>query len=251
MSVLASLVRAYDRLPDAPPFGYVIQETHFFIVLDASGRVVGKPQAWGVDERGRLISRAMTVPYFGGRSGSAAPPYFLWDNSAYVLGVSAKENFDAIKRYRAFQELHSNILANVADPGLVALREFLRNWSPSDFERSDFPPEIKDRNVVFRLQSEERLIHESEEAQRIWKEIYVPDTVGDGVCLITGEREKIARLHPPIKSFENPARIVSFDKDNDAFSSYGHVQAENAPTGIVSAFAYTAALNAFCTGPQF
>lgn len=38
---------------------------------------------------------------------------------------------------------------------------------------------------------------------------------------------------------------MSFDKDNDAFSSYGHIQAENAPTGVKSAFAYTAALNRF------
>lgn len=245
MSILAALVRAYERLPDAPPFGYVTQDTHFFITLAPSGQVVGRPAPWGVDEKGRLIARATTVPYFGGRSGSAAPPYFLWDNSAYVLGVTAKEGFDAERRFETFRKLHLDALAQASDPGLVALREFLRSWSPANFESLDYPPEIKDRNIVFRLQSQDKLVHECVEAKKIWERIYTPDTIGEAVCLISGRREQIARLHPPIKSFENPARIVSFDKDNDAFSSYGHVQAENAPTGIASAFAYTAALNAF------
>lgn len=245
MSILAALVRAYERMEGAPPFGFVTQDTHFFITLDTSGQVVGKPSPWGTDEKGRLIARPVNVPYFGGRSGSAAPPYFLWDNSAYVLGVTAKDGFDAEKRFDSFRKLHLENLSAASDAGLVALREFLRNWSPDNFDVLGYPSEIKDRNIVFRLQSEQLFVHESAEAKRIWGEFYVPDTIGEAVCLISGKRERIARLHPPIKSFENPARIVSFDKDNDAFSSYGHVQAENAPTGIASAFAYTAALNAF------
>ncbi|WP_426036232.1 type I-C CRISPR-associated protein Cas8c/Csd1 [Cypionkella sp. TWP1-2-1b2] len=38
---------------------------------------------------------------------------------------------------------------------------------------------------------------------------------------------------------------MSFDKDSDAFSSYGHLLAENAPTAISVAFAHTAVLNHF------
>ena len=102
-----------------------------------------------------------------------------------------------------------------------------------------------DRNVVFRLKGETGLVHESCEAGAIWRALNVPDTVGDAICLVSGRMEPIARIHPPIHLFENLVRLVSFDKDKNAFSSYGHKLAANAPTGISSAFAYTTVLNRF------
>lgn len=245
MSMLSSLVRASGRLKDAPPFGYAMQDVQFFLEIDQSGAIIGKLQAFDYEKKGNPISRSLSVPYFGGRSGSSAPPYFLWDNSAYVLGISGKENFDAAKRFEGFRTLHLHALAKTTDSGLMALRRFLEAWSPEQFEALGFPQEAKDRNIVFRLTGMLNFVHESAEAAKIWSEIYVPDTIGEGICLISGERTRIARLHPPIKSFDNPARIVSFDKDNDAFSSFGHIQAENAPTGIIAAFQYTAVLNHF------
>ncbi len=248
MSILASLVRAYDRLEargELPPFGYASQGIHFCISLNLQGEIVDEPFAFESEKKGKPIPRMMDVPYFGGRSGSSAPPYFLWDNSAYVLGVTAKENFDAGRRFEAFQQLHLEALAGAVAPSLLALRKFLQDWAPEKFAERAYPQDILDRNVVFRLMGEHEFVHEHEEAKSIWNKIYIPDVIGEGVCLITGLRQPIARLHPPIKTFDNPARIVSFDKNNDAFSSYEHVQAENAPTGIRVAFAYTAVLNRF------
>ena len=37
MSVLASLTKAYERLPDLPPFGYVRTEIAFCVVLKPDG----------------------------------------------------------------------------------------------------------------------------------------------------------------------------------------------------------------------
>jgi CRISPR-associated protein Csd1 len=245
MSILASLVRAYDRLlgnGELPPFGYASQGIHACIVLDRTGAQVGAPTAFELDQRGRPIARQLDVPYFGGRSGTNAPPYFLWDNSAYVLGVTGKPNFNARQRFNAFREFHLSGLMSETDLGLVAVREFLSHWDP---ENSELTPELFDRNIVFRLLDRHEFVHDSDAAKAAWGRLYEPDTIGKKVCLISGEPENIARIHPPIGSFENPARIVSFDKGSDAFASYGHVQAENAPTGITSAFAYTAALNKF------
>lgn len=244
MTLLAALVRAYDRLPDAPPFGYAEQAVQFYLEINDQGNLVGGLSAFGY-EKNRPVSRNLVVPYFGGRSGPDAPPYFLWDNTAYVFGVSAKEGFDAKKRHAAFCRLHLDALASAVSPGLKGLRSFLEKWSPEDYGKLGFPAEALDRNVAFRSSSSGDFIHLQEEAKSIWARIFEPDTIGRRPCLITGETVPIARIHPPIKTFENPARIVSFDKDNDAFSSYGHVQAENAPTGIESAFKYTAVLNRF------
>ena len=63
------------------------------------------------------------------------------------------------------------------------------------------------------------------------------------MCLVTGTNAPIARLHPPLVSFENPARIVSFN--DEAYESYGHKQGANAPVSEEAAFKYTAALNSF------
>jgi CRISPR-associated protein Csd1 len=162
-----------------------------------------------------------------------------------VLGVSAKEGFDAGKRLQSFRELHLSLLECTKDEGLVALKRFVENWTPERFVEMGFPEAMLDRNIVFRLESEHRFIHERPEAIDVWSRNYQPDTIGEGVCLITGDVGRIARLHPPLAGFDNPARIVSFDKDNDAFSSYGHVQAQNAPTSIEAAFAYSAVLNRY------
>lgn len=244
MSMLASLVRAYDRLPDKAPFGYAEQAVQFVLEIDEAGKPVEGLSAFGYEKK-RLVDRTAVVPYFGGRSGSNAPPYFLWDNSAYVLGVTAKEGFDAAKRFQAFRELHLDALAQSSDAALVAVSRFLETWVPEMFEALGFPEDAKDRNIVFRYSGQFQFVHECDEAARVWKSIYKPDVIGDGICLVTGKLAPIARLHPPLKTFDNPARIVSFDKDNDAFSSYGHVQAENAPTGIEAAFQYSAVLNRF------
>lgn len=249
MSALASLVRAYDRLAargeDMPAFGYSTQNIHACIIINSSGDQVGEPAVWELDKKGKPASRSMNVPYFGGRSGAKAPPYFLWDNTAYVLGVSGKENFDPLTRHEAFREFHLKALEEVSDEALRSLRIFLTNWTPEQFYKAGFFDELKDRNLVFRLATERGFIHERPAAQALWDKLNKPDVVGEGICLISGRRSQIARLHPPIVSFENPARIVSFDKDSDAFSSYGKLQGANAPTSIQAAFAYTAVLNRF------
>jgi CRISPR-associated protein Csd1 len=248
MSALASLVHAYDRLAeseDMPTFGYSTQNIHACIILNTSGDQVGAPAIWDLDKKGKPASRPMNVPYFGGRSGSKAPPYFLWDNTAYVLGVSGKENFDPLARHDAFVKYHLDALDGVSDEALRALSLFLTRWTPEQFYEAGFSDDLKDRNLVFRLESERGFVHERPAAQALWDKLNQPDVVGEGICLISGRRSQIARLHPPIVSFKNPARIVSFDKDNDAFASYGKLQGANAPTSIQAAFAYTAVLNRF------
>lgn len=244
MTILSSLAKAYDRLPDAPPFGYSAQGILYCLVIDAAGAVVGEPVSLASDPKGKPKPRVLNVPYFGGRSGSNAPPYFLWDNSAYVLGRSAK-GYDALKRFLAFKEYHISALEKAESLSLKSVARFLERWDPSFFDTLHFPESMFDRNIVFRFIDEKKFVHEEDEAKTIWDKLHEPDVIGEGICLVSGECGSIARLHPPLATFENPARIVSFDKDNDAFSSYGHIQAENAPTSVKAAFTYTAVLNYF------
>lgn len=66
-----------------------------------------------------------------------------------------------------------------------------------------------------------------------------------GICLVTGQRTEIARLHGAIKGVQGAqssgAMLVSFNAP--AFESYGKEQSFNAPVGTYAVFAYTTALN--------
>jgi len=59
------------------------------------------------------------------------------------------------------------------------------------------------------------------------------------ICLVSGEKDKIAALHNPLRVFgakTSGANIVSFNLD--PFQSFNKKQGENAPIGESSMFAY-------------
>jgi CRISPR-associated protein Csd1 len=68
---------------------------------------------------------------------------------------------------------------------------------------------------------------------------------GGAICLVTGEKNPVARLHVAIKGVRDAqssgAALVSFNLP--AFTSYGKTQNYNAPLTDFAAFAYTTALN--------
>ena len=152
------------------------------------------------------------------------------------------------KQYEAFQDRHLVVLKNESDAGLVACRCFLKWWKPEYFDAHGWPDEMKGANVVFRLEGEHNFIHDREAARQLWASQMNQDhEPGQAVCLVTGERSPIARLHPSIKGVRGAqsagASIVSFNLD--AFESYGHKQGDNAPVSEDAAAAYTTVLNHF------
>ncbi|WP_088348737.1 type I-C CRISPR-associated protein Cas8c/Csd1, partial [Rhodomicrobium sp. R_RK_3] len=253
MSVLASLVRAYDRMADrheVPPFGYSSEEIGFVISLNEDGTSAGLPIDVRATAGKRLRGRRLSVPASFKRPGITPRAFFLWDNTAFALGVSAKEGKDAASRFQAFLELHARALRDADDPGLKAFLRFIEAWRPEDFLRLGWPDEMKDLNVVFALNSE-RLsginIHDRPAARSLWARLLADGDKSKAVCMISGDDAPVARLHPAIKSVWGAqiagASIVSFNLE--ASESYCHVQGDNAPVSEAAAFAYTAALNKF------
>ena len=261
MSILASLAKSYEGLDNPPPFGSSIENIGFLISLNDDGT----PAALPIDLRGQNNnpprSSRLVVPASFTRSGTAPPPFFLWDNTVFALGVGKEpeEPLPADKRarllegnkarHKAFCALHLKELEDTADPGLIALRLFLKKWSPKDFERLGWPADMKGQNVVFALERErrKRMIHESPAAKELWLELSARGDRSEATCLVTGARGPVVRLHKMIKGVwdaqPSGASIVSFNCD--AFESYGHKQGENAPVSEAAAFAYTTALSKF------
>lgn len=254
MSALASLARAYDRMAarhEVPALGYSSEKIGFLISLNPDGSVVGKPIDLRSGEGKKKVAASLAVPASFKRPGVTPKAFFLWDNTAFALGVTASEGKDGATRLKAFQERHLRDLAEADDEGLLALRLFIEKWCPEDFGKLGWPEEMKDQNVVFALESE-RLdkvyIHDRPAARELWARLSAQGDRNDSsICLVSGERAPVARLHPSIKGVWGAqtagASIVSFNLD--AFTSYGHEQGDNAPVSETAAFAYTTALNRF------
>src|SRR6266480_3213078 len=250
MSALASLVRAYDRMAargEVPPYGYSQEKISFVIPINSDGTVAHAPIDIRQSEGKKKTARLIPVPASFKRSGITPKPFFLWDNTAFALGVTATEGKDAHARLRAFRDRHLRDLADTDDQGLLALLNFLNRWTPDQFSERAWPDEMKDQNVVFALESDrlaEIMIHDRPAARDCWARLFATGNGKEGICLITGERSSIARIHPAIKGADKDAdSIVSFNQPS--FESYGQRQGENAPISDYAAFRYVAALNRY------
>jgi CRISPR-associated protein Csd1 len=248
MSILASLAKAYDRLPDVPPFGFSSEKISFLISLNDDGSPASLPIDLRNDDKKRT-PRQMFVPQAIKRTSGVAAN-FLWDKTSYVLGVTAAEGKSATKEHAAFVERHLRDLVRETDPGLKALVVFLKSWFPRRFVELGWPEEMKDQNVVFCLEADRRAnirMHDRPAAKALWARLSTEGEKTEAVCLVTGERGPVAKLHPSIKGVwgaqSSGASIVSFNAE--AYESYNHKQGDNAPVSEAATFAYTSTLNRF------
>lgn len=260
MTVLASLTSHYGRLEcrrDVPPFGFTRERIAFSLVLSADGEPVACDDLrLSADGRDRGGGQSITVPRSFKRSGIKPRPFFLWDNSHFVLGLGSPpegtEPSAHPARAGAFREWHERLLDGTEDPGLLAVLRFLRSWTPRRFQRAPFSPALLDRALIFRLiddvgsSGRPRFVHDRPAARAAWEPYAIESDRPKAMCLVTGQIAPIARLHPPIKNVwgapTTGTSLLSFHQS--AFRSYGKVQGDNAPVSETVAFQYGAALNA-------
>lgn len=261
--ILSSLAQYYQRLSDTPDivsglarvpsYGFSDEKISYILVLSRDGQLLDVQNH--MDTSGKKPQpKLVSVPRPEKRT-SGIKSNFLWDKTAYVLGIegnkdktTAQQNpwIVAQKNFDAFKHLHLIALADVDDTGLQALKIFLRNWQPEQFNQAPCSPEMIDANLVFKLDGDTQLLHQRTAAKNLWAKMVAPDDdVVTACCLVTGENAALARLHPSIKGVyggqSSGGSIVSFNAD--AYTSYGKSQGENAPVSEMAAFAYTTALN--------
>ncbi|MEJ5260810.1 MAG: type I-C CRISPR-associated protein Cas8c/Csd1 [Anaerohalosphaeraceae bacterium] len=248
--ILQELCRYYDRLAENPaiaisPPGFSCEKIHAEIVLNPDGSLL-QFNDLRVPKGKKLVPREMIVPQSVKRTSSPAPN-FLWDNTSYVLGADNKGKPDkAVQCFELFREFHRELLRTEKEPSILAFLAFLSNWDPQRAPSLNHWDELAGGNVVFRLNGERQYLHEKASVRKIWLEYKSRNQEGvQGYCLVTGQQQPIARLHPAVKGVKDTqssgAAIVTFNLD--AFCSYGKEQNFNAPIGEMSAFSYTTALN--------
>ncbi|HHL3632207.1 type I-C CRISPR-associated protein Cas8c/Csd1 [Neisseria polysaccharea] len=252
--ILASLARYYRRLaaetdemgnPKVPSYGFSEEKIGWILVLDKEGRL--KDVIPHLSEDKKAQPKYMSVPKVGGSDSNSIKPKFLWGNSQYILGITAKETKDPSRTtrcYNSFRSYHLGLLKDSQDEGLLALRKFLETWQPDMFQNQPCKKEMLDTNMVFKLSGTSGYIHQRKDALKLWIQETENEEISDGFCLISGEQSKIAEKHPVIKGVNGgkaEQMILSFNKE--AFASFGKEQGANAPVSEQSAFAYTTALN--------
>lgn len=246
MTVLTALKDCYDRLAEdddsgIPAFGYKVEQISFAVRVTPDGGLIDIVDLR--DQAGlRLRPRRMLVPL--GERTSGIRPRFLWDNSSYLLGISAKSKRTREEHVK-FVDLQDQIINGHNDPGLRSVSAFLRNWSSADFEIRNLNREAVDTNLVFHLDGDRMFIHERPAAKELWLAQLARRSPGRKmVCLVTGKSASVALTHSKIRNLRGPqaeTAITSFNQD--AFASYGKEQNENAPVSEEAAFGYTTALN--------
>jgi len=269
--ILAELNYYYDRLADSPDpdtgklkvpvYGYSNEKISYILVISKEGTivdVVSNIEMVGNQTR----AKSMFVPASFKRSGQYTEKafnsgkenaFFLWDKTAYSLGIDANENkksenswVESPITFKSFKRYHLNKLASINDEGLHAFLRFLEKWQPSNFDRDIHQSDILGTNIAFQFDGDRCYLHERPAAIKLWAQLLAEPTGSvESNCLVTGKRSNIARIHPAIKGVTggqtSGVSIVSFKPDS--FKSYGKEQGENAPISKLAAFKYTTALN--------
>ncbi len=250
MTILQSLDQYYGRMAkrgDADPPGYSRKsiDTCLWLIPDGS---IEKVEDLNDYSKKKPVTKRLAVPQEVIRTSGVASN-FLWDKTAYVLGVGRDKDNKSIryatKEHAEFKRLHREKLADTQDQGLQALLAFLERWTPQMFETDpQFTESMLDKNVVFALAGGKlEYLHDRLSAQALiiaprepWKRAF---------CLVCGIESPIERLHPSIQGVEGAqssgARLVSYNAD--AFNSYDAEGGANAPTSEQAAFRYGTALN--------
>ena len=250
MTILQALERHHKRLVsngEAPSYGFSREPISYVIVMSIQGTLVDVVPLLVTSGR-RPGPTVHQVPQPVNRTSGIAAN-FLWDNTSYVLGVArnpaTKQAITTEIKHAAFKKFNMDLLAESDDGALRALCRFLEQWQISAYGSLGGVEEILGANVVFRLDGERSFIHERSAAKTIWTNHLAHQRGAEGLCLVTGSRGPLARVHPVVKGVRGAqpsgARVVSFNLD--AFESFGKRQGANAPISQQAAFAYTTALN--------
>ncbi len=256
--ILQALYHYYEILQndpdlDIPRPGYCNAPISHALNLSPEGDLLNIIPLYVPTQIGKKIieqPRRMVVPEQVKRAVNVAAN-FLWDNPAYVLGITnrkAKDPEYAQKRFKNFRELNTRILKQANTPSAKAVISFLQKHDPQTIcQQAEIARNLeelyKGGNLIFQVEGKNVL--EDPEIRRVWEDHVTAQEGRKLQCLVTGENETVARLHPDIKGVRDAqskgASLVSFNLD--AFESYGKKQGSNSPVSQRAASGYGIALN--------
>lgn len=257
--ILQALTRYYEVLAREEKVsrkGWCTAKVSYAVNLSKEGKIKNIFCLKEENIRGKkkiIVPKAMQVPEMVPRS-SDVSANFLCDNAKYFLGIDREMDDNnkkcrALECFHAAREKHLLLLDGVKGEMAQAIRLYFENWKPEKAAENEEIKEIWDDltdggNLVFCM--EMKWAQEDDDIRNMWEESQKQSgEETEGICLVTGEKAPIARIHKTIKGVpgaqSSGAALVSFNAQ--AFESYGKEQSYNAPVGKYAEFAYTTALN--------
>lgn len=256
--ILQALTRHYETLANKGKVskqGWCRTKVSYALEIDRDGSLLGITSLKKEESRGKKTVWApqpIEVPEMVTRS-SGVSANFLCDNSKYMLGIDSDGTGKRIQEcFEAARKKHLDILDSVDDVAAKAIIKFFERWEP---EKAKEHPDIAEKwdditaggNLIFYVDAE--YAQENQVIRQAWEQSIEnkgeKDGTTEGICLVTGKRTEISRIHSTIRGVQGAqpsgAALVSFNAPS--FESYGKEQSYNAPVGRYAAFAYTTALN--------
>ncbi|UKL14246.1 type I-C CRISPR-associated protein Cas8c/Csd1 [Dissulfurimicrobium hydrothermale] len=257
--ILQALYNYYQILREDPDVeiaepGYSAANVSFALNLSPEGELLDVIPFTSKSPDGKKERnfRRMIVPEQA-KKASGIVSNFLCDTAAYVLGLSGKEAKDpkyAEKRFDAFRQYNTEILSKADSPAARAVIAFLKKYNPQKAkEHPVIARHLEDLleggSLIFQVQG--RNVTDDPKVKRAWEEYKLGQEAVEMQCLVTGEIEPIARLHPSIKRVRGAqptgASLVSFNER--AYESYNRMKGQglNSPVSQRVASGYGVALN--------
>ena len=253
--ILQALEEYYENLLQqgkVAKAGWCQAKVSHVIELNEDGTIKGIVSLKQEEERGKkkvLIAPMLFVPEMVIRS-SGISANFLCDNAKYLLGIDEDGTKSRIMDcFLAAKDKHLSILGKGKGAMAKAICAYFRNWNPKTAKENPILREYWEElneggNIIFGMRALEA--QEDDEIKALWEEARNAESNDQqGICLVTGQRTDISRIHKGIKGVpgaqSSGAALVSFNAP--AFESYGKEQSYNAPVGKYAEFAYTTALN--------
>jgi CRISPR-associated protein Csd1 len=259
--ILQALYRYYEILLKDPEAeiaspGYSAANVSFALSLSRDGELLDilpftSKFFDGKKERERNYRR-MVVPEQVKRS-SGVNSNFLCDNISYVLGISEKDSEKpeySRERYETFRKQNIELLSKAESDNARAVATFLQNHDPQTARQHpviarNLEALLEGGNLIFWVDGKD--VSQDSEIRRVWEEYKLGKEAVRMQCLVTGEVEPIARLHPNIQGVRdaNPtgASLVGFNER--AYESYNRIKGQglNSPVSQRVASGYGVALN--------
>lgn len=246
--ILKALYDYYNRCGSLPAPGMEEKEIGFVIVISKEGKFLRFEDC----RTDKTIGRVYLVKKHVSRS-SAAVANYLYDNSAYVLGYSDKDDSEKNQLYfNTFVEKVQSILDRMPDNSDIRTlmnfyaqgREAIHSEVEQDPLWEDIKKNLSKKYSVFsfRIEGDLRILAEKKELMQTNE-----GTKNDnsrGLCMVTGVQGELVDTTTAtmIQGSQATAKLVAFQV-NSGYDSYGKEKCGNAPISHEAEFAYTTALN--------
>ena len=257
LQALAELGKTLHEKNEIPDKGWDVEKVSMRIMIDDNGKLLELASARQEVRRGKKtvgVPSMIVVPQ-GDDHTAEVKANFLCDTPVYLLGVDGKgKPKRAHECFEASKKLHHDVLDKCGSKTAKAVLKFFDSWNVDEaMNNSEVKRCIEDiksgGNMIFCVDGTDAF--DDAKIKKTWDEYFEKENESEDIpreiCLVTGKRAPIARLHRLIKGVRGAkstgATMVSFNAV--AFESYGKMggQGLNAPVSLSATLLYTSALN--------